>query len=755
MMKRWISLFLLCFLSFMAAAQSGSRAIIEYIEGDFYEVLVTRPDGVEDYGDIGMEIDLESTIRTGEATVEIRLDPNGTILNLDRNTLFELTSIQGTRNSEETVLTLLQGRLRTVAARNGRGNRYSIKTPTAVCGIRGTEILNTVSPGESSILCKTGSVEVINALDSENRVLIGPNQMVNTQSVNFTPAPVSDDLLAQAFESLPFRKLIPEEVPSNDGTLVDAELTEPTEETPEQSEPEMVEPEVVPETETEPETVTTPVISTVPTVEETDEGLDSGDNTQGPIEQWFRESMGFEIGTVTIDGETWAKVVAQPVFTGSKLKTGLYLPVIYKSNLMDPSDWYKPEGNDEWSFGTDQDGWDQILLDMNRDFWLKIRFMEYGDPLWDPFYLHVGNLNNMTIGHGSLIKDYTNNINFPSQRKTGINTGVTLGGLKIEALVDDTSETSLAGARIQFAGARGPSFALSTVADFFVASELDDPSFMGDPLVTADSSFMGNPMLIAASIDTELFKIDTDLLKLMYFADFSVISPYFRSQPDTAYYGTFDYDDYTGMIWDGSELHNYGVMTGIMGSISRINFELDLRYENGLFQHQLFNSVYERNRLNYMNAIIWYLASGTDETFGRLALYGSADAAILSEKVRLQGSYLWPWDIEGSNITLGEEDYLKLGLIVEKGLIPVYDISGAFYYERIGFAQSIMDNDFDLLNAQTVLSGEMVMPLAPTLDLALIASTSTVYDDDGNLILNDDGNPKIVPVFNIETRIHF
>lgn len=750
-MKRWISLFLLCFTSIMAVAQSGSTAIIEYIEGDFYDVLVTRPDGVEDYGDIGMEIELESTIRTGEATVEIRLEPNGTILNLDRNTLFELTSIQGTRNSEETVLTLLQGRLRTVAARNGMGNRYSIKTPTAVCGIRGTEILNTVSPGESSILCKTGSVEVINALDSENRVLIGPNQMVNTQSVSFTPAPVSDALLTEAFESLPFRKLIPEEVPSIDTILADAELAEPEEENPELTEPGQEEPQAeepgadVPEAIEEPEEeiVTAPVISTVPTAEDTDDSTDSGQDEPGAIEQWFRDSMGFEIGTVTIDGETWAKVVAQPVFSGAKLKTGLYLPVIYKSNLMDPSDWYRPEGNDEWSFGSDQDGWDQILLDINKDFWLKIRFMEYGDPLWDPFYLHVGNLNNMTIGHGSLIKDYTNNINFPSQRKTGINTGVTFGGFKIEALVDDTSNTSLAGARIQFAGAKGPSFALASVADFYVASELDDPSFMGDP------------MLIAASLDSEIFKINTDLLKLMYFADLSVISPYFRTQPETLYYGTFDHEDYMGMFWDGSELHNYGAMTGVKGSIARLNFELDLRYENGLFQHQLFNSVYERNRLNYMDSMIAYLASGSTETTGRLALYGSADAAILSEKVRLQGSYLWPWDIEGSKITLGEEDYLKLGLIVDKGLIPVYDISGAFYYERIGFAQSIMDNDFDLLNAQTVLSGEMVMPLAPTLDLAVIASTSTVYDDNGNLILNADGNPKIVPVFNIETRIHF
>lgn len=736
-MKRWISLYLLCFLSFMAAAQTGSTAIMEYIDGDFFDVLVTHPDGTEEYGDIGMEIELESTIRTGEASVEIRLMPNGTILNLDRNTLFELTAIQGTRNSEETVLTLLQGRLRTVAARSGINNRYSIKTPTAVCGIRGTEILNTVSPGESSILCKTGSVEVINALNSDNRVLIGPNEMVNTQTVQFTPAPVSDAILAEAFDSLPFRKLNPAEVPSSNETV--AVLEEP--ETPEalpQEEPPMAEPEV---SAAEEEPVAAPVISSVPTVDSSEESTGNESNKPGALEQWFRNSMGFEIGTVTIDGETWAKVIAQPVFTGGKLKTGLYLPVIYKSNLMDPSDWYRPEGNDEWSFGSDKDDLAGILWDINKDLWLKIKFLEYGDPLWDPFYIHVGNLSNMTMGHGSLIKDYNNNVNFPSQRLTGINTGVSLGAIKLQALVDDTSDASIAGARIQFSG-KGPSIALATVADFHAASDSVDPASLGDP------------MLLAASLDTELFKIDTDLLKLMYFADFSVISPYYRSQPDPLY-GSFDYEDYLGTLWDGSKLHNFGVMTGIMGSVSRLNFELDLRYENGLFQHQMFNNIYGRTRLNYIEAVTAYLGYGLDMNFSRLALYGSADASFMSDKIHLLGSYLWPWDIIDGEVSLGEQDYLKLGLVVNKGLIPVYDISGAFYYERTGFAQSIMDDNFDLLNAQTVLSGEMVMPLAPTLDLALVASTTTVYDDNGNLILNSDGSPKIVPVFNIETRIHF
>ena len=119
--------------------------------------------------------------------MEIRLDPNGTIFNLGDETVFVINSLQGEQESQETSLSLLSGRLRTVAARFSRDNRYVINTPTSVCGIRGTEIFNTFRENEDFIVCKSGLVDVISSSDPENRTQISANMQVDTGAGLFTP----------------------------------------------------------------------------------------------------------------------------------------------------------------------------------------------------------------------------------------------------------------------------------------------------------------------------------------------------------------------------------------------------------------------------------------------------------------------------------------------------------------------------------------------------------------------------------------
>jgi len=767
-MKKHILNLCLLLLAFPAAliAQSGSVAIIEYIEGDPFEVLVTSPDGIEEEAYIGMEVELESTIQTGLASVELSLDPNGTILNLDQDTLFELTSIQGRRSSEETVFTLLQGRLRTVAARSGVQNRYSIKTPTAVCGIRGTEILNTVTPDGSSIICKTGSVEVINAIDSTNRVLISANEMVNTAAPLFNSEILSPEAVAQAFDSLPFIQLDPTAVPSvdapavsesNDSLDTEPEVGETTEETAvteptNESEDELASgPESMEESSTPVVSTPTAVVPTSTDVTSDEADEPTRDREPSALEKWFHENMGFEIGTIVIEGETYAKVIAQPVIRTDKMALGLYLPIIYKSNMLDPNDWYQPESNSEWSFGSDQDELWDTLVDINNDLWLKIRFFEYGNPLWDTFYLKLGNLDTMTLGHGTLVSEYNNNINFPSVRKVGINTGVTLGNFGLEALLDDAKDPSLVGGRLKLGAEKGMAFGIAGVVDINMASDFVNPNTL-----ERDPDYYGNPIMLGTSLDLELFKINTDLMKLMAFVDGAAVTPIFRTEPDSSF--NFDYKDRFGLIWDGSSLHNYGAVAGLRSELLIVDLALDLRYENGTYFHRMFNNIYDRYKLVYLNKMMSYLNGNTENiSEHRLAIYGEGGFSIMDDRIRLMAGYEWPWEFDGSNLKVNmEEDYLKIGLELEKGLIPVYDISGAIYYERVAFAQAVADNNLELFDANTVLSGELVMPLAPTLDLALVASSTTVYDNDGDLQVDSEtGLPKIVPVFNIETRIHF
>ena len=66
---------------------------------------------------------------------------------------------------------------------------------------------------------------------------------------------------------------------------------------------------------------------------------------------WMKDNMGMEIGSVTIDGTSYSKVVLAPEVRIGRLKLGLYLPVIYNDDLFNPSTWYEPGGNNEWDFG--------------------------------------------------------------------------------------------------------------------------------------------------------------------------------------------------------------------------------------------------------------------------------------------------------------------------------------------------------------------------------------------------------------------
>ena len=61
---------------------------------------------------------------------------------------------------------------------------------------------------------------------------------------------------------------------------------------------------------------------------------------------------GHGIGSVTIDGTSYSKVVLAPEVRIGRLKLGLYLPVIYNGDLFNPSTWYEPGGNNEWDFGS-------------------------------------------------------------------------------------------------------------------------------------------------------------------------------------------------------------------------------------------------------------------------------------------------------------------------------------------------------------------------------------------------------------------
>ena len=202
------------------------------------------------------------------------------------------------------------------------------------------------------------------------------------------------------------------------------------------------EPEPAPEPEPEPEEEEVveeeqPPAEEVPAIPETPaepvaEEEEPAPAEPGPFDAAFdklREILGMEIGTMTIDGTTYSKAILQPEFSLGRLKMALYLPIIYESNMFKPSDWYHPEGNDEWSFGTDYD-WKPTPGEAFRT--LPVTSFSRSNTSSGANSATSSSSRwaistNMTIGHGLLMYNYANDADFPTVRRVGLNMG-TLGG---------------------------------------------------------------------------------------------------------------------------------------------------------------------------------------------------------------------------------------------------------------------------------------------------------------------------------------
>jgi len=746
--KKWILLAALSFAFIgMAAAQAGQSLVLEFVEGDNLDVVY--PDSTSfsyKSGSImeGDTIPIGATVKTGAGTsVELKLKPNGTVIKLAKMTTFRVEGL-ATPQKEQNGFTLVAGKIRTVAA---VGSQYSIYTTSTVAGVRGTDFTMAFAEGAEAVLLVTkGKVEFGGRGEGDaiaNAIMVGAGQFADFFK-GLVAEPFSPEQLAAAYDDVAI----------------------PAERMPEQAADEpvaAVEEEKPAETATGPSTAVasdfTPAEATeTEPAAETETGA-AEDKTSGAVMDWLRDVLGMEIGSITINGETWAKAVIQPTFTVGKLRTGLYVPIIYSEDLFDPSKWYKPDGNDEWSFGTDigwtADTWLPALGDAATDLALKIKFLEFGQPLVDPFFIKVGNLNSFTIGHGLLMRNYANDSDFPSIRRIGLNIGLDQGGWGFEALTNDLTDNQIVGGRLYLRPI--PDFKLaigmSGVVDLFPAADLPEET----------AQLYGDPMFIGGALDMDLPIVTSSIFSLRLFADGAAMAPYVRTGGASAGDQGFRYD----MVWTGESLKNWGASSGLIGNVLFIDWRLEYRYYTGAFTPSFFDSSYERRRSGLVEEWAGYLsgAESIDQTPSMMGVYGEGGASIMKDKLSFRFGYFWPWSAEAESIAdqlASADDYLKATLTVKKGLIPIVDLAGAIVYERKSVARTLSGDFEDLswFDENTTFSGELSFPVpgAPNLDLALIVSTTVARDSEtGEVEYNetDPTKPLIVPAITLETRLHF
>jgi len=735
-MKRFIPLciFILLLPVLVSAQNADPSAILAYYEDDTQiEVIDTAKMPVEVY--YGMELQPGDTIRTNATIAELQLDPNGSIIKLSENTIFTIDELQMSPQTSNN-FSLTTGRIRAIASSAGLGNRYQVSTPSAVCGVRGTDFGVIAGANIEQAFVNDGVVEFIKKATQESLTLTR-GMAADALAATFEAIQLTQEQLQELVQSLQFEELNPTSVPGYD-------VSAPDDDTGDEEETDGEE-----EGTGDGETVTDDEGSTPVTSAAEDDEAAPKEGGESTVMGALGEILGFEIGTVTIDGDTWSKAVIKPQFDFGKLKLGLYLPIVYRDDLFNRSQWYKPEGNDEWSFGMDYDWQEEPLeafQDTLVDLSLKIQYLEWGEQR-DSFYLKLGNLHNMTIGHGTIMKNFANDLDFPAVRRVGINFGIDKQKYGFEGVVNDFARPEIFGGRFYFRPVGRFALGATAIVDI-------------DPYGKADETYVGpaglNSMsFYAFGVDAELPIFENDVISIIPFADAAVMVP----EKNGTMQWDILYDDSAGSF--GASFRNYGLTTGFFGNVLFIDYNLEFRYYNGIFRPTFFNTTYERIRgtlVQETDEYLNYLETGTgdgadyDETV--MGIYGGAHTVLLN-LIDISAGYMWPWRSfdELDNPTAFNDEF-SLALYLLPDIAKVIKVYGGIEYSRTNFVPVFLSDEVSLFDAYTQLKGEIVYPIDP-LEIAAVFSTAVKHDEEGNIVYDANGDPEIIPSVTIETRIQF
>jgi len=753
-MKRMV-MYILCLSLFVSALGFAQTSEAPYVVLEYYtnenELRILTSQGEELSPFFGMDIAPGDTIITGASLAELRLEPNGTIIKISRNTEFLIETLQGPEYNVN-AFSMLSGKIRAIAAKSGGKDNYSFVTPSAVCGVRGTDVCLYAEPEEiDTAAVLEGEVNFINVNTGESLTLTERTK-ANVFADTFSAQPLSEEEMLTLFSDLEFERLEPSNVPGNENR------EDPIKELREKKEQETLTEEKQKEEEKDDDD------DKQPKAEQPELTKEDTEKEEKPKEPGFFDNLlkflGFEIGTLTVDNSTYAKAVVQPKFEIGDFRLGLYLPVIYQDDLFSPQDWYHPKGNNEWSFGTDQSGTLDILYDIAGDLLLKIKYMEYGEQR-DPFFFKVGNISSITIGHGIIMRNYGNDSDFPAVRRIGLNLGVTTSFFGFEGVVNDFADLEIFGGRIFFKPV-GDSFPMA----IGVSSVLDLYPSMGIPRNEGEtlSTLYGDPIFINGGLDIDFPILESDTFSLVFFGDIAAMLPYFRENESSFNIrrGFALEALFPGGVVNLSKLRNYGWSAGAFGNIFIVDWRLEYRNYRGTFKPSFFNNTYSRVRGQYVLNTAAYLADPDASEWDKqtMGIYGEAGFTI-GDIFTFTGGYFWPWQVGISGVEVSDEDYFLLKLRLHPDVIPVVGIHGSISYERTRFIPTILQStgseDLLLFDAYTVVKGEVVIPLGPSLDLATVIATSAVYNSDGT-VRRDPNNPtmiKTAPSVTIETRVSY
>ena len=189
------------------------------------------------------------------------------------------------------------------------------------------------------------------------------------------------------------------------------------------------------------------------------------------------------MGSSTIDGEIYNQVSFRPEIPIGKLGIGLDIYLYFNSKGIYKGNWDFKDGISSY----------KTIID-------KIYYIRWGQP-GEPLYFRVGALNQISLGNGILVKNYSNTMQYPEIRRIGLDYRMQIGNrLNLDIVHSDFKNLvpGILGFRLGYDMTSRIQYGISVVGDANQYAGLSDKD--GDAV----------PDLLDDFPDNASWKLDTD-----------------------------------------------------------------------------------------------------------------------------------------------------------------------------------------------------------------------------------------------------
>ena len=202
-------------------------------------------------------------------------------------------------------------------------------------------------------------------------------------------------------------------------------------------------------------------------------------------------------GLTFIGTSPYIQLQAQPDVSLGKVGIGLDLVVLYNPYATDAGSQFLAEDGESWD---------------SPSTWLRlIRYVSYAQP-YDPFYFRLGELDYLTIGHGSIMSGYSNY----DRRGLQVNLRKSNNRYGVETVVNDLGNPLIFGGRLFYRP-----FLRPENNNFLTRFELGG-TYLTD--IDPNPQEVGEDPLVALGVDAGFPLIERSTFRLDLYNDFAVLN---------------------------------------------------------------------------------------------------------------------------------------------------------------------------------------------------------------------------------------